>query len=179
MNIKNFILLVGIMLLGQSTFATPTNDAKDKITVYIFLHESCLISQFYTLPLKELHSTFASKRLQFVGLFPNTSSQPKNIQKFKEKYQIPFELKTDHSKFKVAQFGATVTPEVVVYNETQNQVLYQGRIDNTYARVGKKRQVTTSAELKDALEAITNCETIAVTKTDPVGCFINRNTSLK
>ncbi len=155
-------------------FAEPPVEVQGRISIYVFLHENCIISQFYTLPLKELHTTFASEQIQFIGLFPNHSSQPKSIQQFKEKYQIPFELKTDHTRQITNSLNATVTPEVVIYNESQNQILYQGRIDNSYARVGKKRQITTSSELKDALEAIVSDTPILTPKTQAVGCFINK-----
>ena len=134
-----------------------------------------MISQNYTLALRELHQTYASDRLQFIGLFPNTSSEPEQIKVFKENYEIPFALETDYCHAKMEALGATITPEVVIYNESQGETLYKGRIDNTYFRVGKRRQVTTTSELKDALESIVNQEPIAVSETQAIGCFISPN----
>ena len=71
--------------------------------------------------------------------------------------------------------GATVTPEVVVYNESKQQILYKGRIDNTYARIGQKRRITTTSELKDVLEAIKNNQAVLVSHTQPVGCLIGND----
>lgn len=146
---------------------------QDSVTVYVFLHESCRISQYYTLPLLKLNQAFSNDQLQFIGLFPNVSSQLEQIEAFKEKYKIPFELKTDYDKTKTTAFGATITPEVVVFNETQNKILYKGRIDDAYARVGKRKQVTSTSELKDVLTAIANDLPIEVTETAAIGCYIN------
>ena len=111
-----------------------------------FLHESCVISQYYTLPLRELHKVYADENVQFIGLCPNLSSKPNQIETFKEKYQIPFELKTDYYHKKKEAFEVTVTPEVVVYNESKGQLIYRGRIDDAYARVGKRKRMTTTLE---------------------------------
>ena len=77
---------------------------------------------------------------------PNLSSKPNQIETFKEKYQIPFELETDYCHKKREEFEATVTPEVIVYNESKEQLIYKGRIDDAYARVGKRKRMTTTIE---------------------------------
>jgi len=169
---RYFYIILFLLFHFSSLSAKPTTDT---ISVYIFLHEECVISQYYTLPLKELHTQYANDSIQFIGLFPNFSSKKKNIQAFKEKYQIPFSLKTDYFKTKTKLLNATVTPEVVIYNENKKTILYQGRVDNTYFRVGKKRTITTSSELMDALEAIVHHQPIKISKTKAIGCFINRD----
>lgn len=166
-----------LLLLSICFFTTQELQAsagpKDSITVYLFLHDACVICQNYTLRLNELHATYADENLQFVGVFPNFSSKPKQIEAFKEKYSIPFELKTDYFKSLSQKLDAKVTPEVVIYSHEKEQILYKGRIDNTYFRVGKRRHITTSSELEDALKAIQNNQVIAVKKTEAVGCVIN------
>lgn len=173
MRTKVFVLFMLCLGLQNSVTAKQTTPKPDSITVYIFLHESCIISQYYTLPLTKLSEEFSDENIQFVGLFPNKSSKYYKIQKFKKAYHIPFDLKSDHDKIKTKQFGATITPEVVVFNETQKEILYKGRIDDAYARVGKRRLLTSSSELKDALTAISTNQPIAVKETKAVGCFIS------
>ncbi|MEL6650173.1 MAG: hypothetical protein AAFQ87_05125 [Bacteroidota bacterium] len=174
---KAILLLCWVSLAMLPNHLTPDPDlaSQDSITVYVFLHESCLISQYYTLPLREMHEQYASENLQFVGLFPNLSSKPAQIKAFQETYQIPFQLKPDYFHQKMEAFGAAVTPEVVVYNETKQQILYKGRIDDAYARVGQKKRIVSSSELKDALEAIQHDQPIKVSETTAVGCFISPN----
>ncbi len=170
-------LLFSFNIQAQRNNETSRNISRqiqDSITVYIFLHESCVISQYYTLPLKKLHKEYANENIQFIGLFPNFSSKPNQIEAFKEKYQIPYELKTDYFHKKKEKFEATVTPEVVVYNESKGQLIYRGRIDDAYARVGKRKRVTTTSELKNVLESIRNNQPIIVSNTQAIGCFIDK-----
>ena len=146
--------------------------SQDSISVYLFLHDECVISQNYTALLNRLHGEYGEE-IAFVGLFPNFSSKPDKIEAFRQKYHITFPLKTDYYKTITKAMGATVTPEVVIYDHTTGQKLYQGRIDDTYFRVGKRRTVTTTSELEDALRAIRAGEQVPVSETDAVGCFIN------
>jgi peroxiredoxin len=171
----NLFLLINVLVASQPQQTVDPVEKTDKIKVYIFLLDECKICHHYSLSLTELYNTYQSEQIEFIGLFPNFVSQPKEISKFKKNYKIPFPLKTDYYKSKAKKFGVTVTPEVVVYNETKDEVLYKGRIDNSYFKLGKQRSHTTKHELKDALHAITSGEEIAVKETQSVGCFINFN----
>lgn len=169
------MLFITFMVFNASLKAQTKAEPNDSITVYIFLHEACIISQYYTLPLRELHKEYADEQIQFIGLFPNFSSKPNKIEAFKTSYKLPFDLKTDYYHTKKDALGAMVTPEVVVYNESQAQILYKGRIDDAYARVGQRKRFTSTSELKDVLEAISNNQPILVSNTEAVGCFIGKN----
>ena len=69
--------------------------------------------------------------------------------------------------------GATVTPQAFVFARGQSLPVYQGRIDDTYATYGRKRQKATSRDLADALKAVVHGRPIANAKTDAVGCIIS------
>jgi len=161
-----FFLFIAFLL---SAFSIPE---KEKTVVYIFLGEECIISQQYTLQLKELYQKFNNENLVFKGWFPNQNSSDSTIQKFKEKYQLPFELKQDKAQLQMMKFGIKVTPEVVVFQPESQRILYQGRIDNTYFRVGQRRRVTTNFDLKEILTNIQKETPIAAIKTEAIGCFI-------
>ncbi len=165
---RHFIWLFSVIFLF-SGFSIPE---KEKIAVYIFLGEECVISQHYTLQLKELHAQFANEHIRFTGYFPNPNSTLESIQSFKEKYTLPFELKHDKVQLQMMKFGITVTPEVIIFKPSTQEVLYQGRIDNTYFKVGQRRRVTTTFDLKNVLESIQKEEKIVVKKTEVIGCFI-------
>lgn len=160
---------VWMALLTLSLFGPPN---KDKVMVYVFLYEDCVISQHYTLVLKELHAEFASDRLSFQGVFPNTRTDDMDMLIFRGRYELPFEMIRDEDLSITRRMGAKVTPEVVVYNASQEEVIYKGRIDDTYFRIGRKRRVTTTSELRDVLEAITHGQPVTTADTEAVGCFI-------
>lgn len=150
--------------------------ATDSISVYVFLSETCPICQNQTLTLRQLYTSYAQKGVSFTGLFPNEEfSTPESIAKFGKKYKLEFELKGDEGQKMVSRFGASITPQVYVVRNSTQEVLYQGRIDNGFEGIGKKRQVITAFYLRDALESILNSLPVAVKQTQPVGCYIIKN----
>ncbi|MEZ4934970.1 MAG: hypothetical protein R2788_22925 [Saprospiraceae bacterium] len=138
----------------------------------MFLGEECIISQQYTVLIKRLYQEYASEDLAFKGLFPNPSSSLEKITQFNEKYELPFELAIDHLQRKMGFFKVKVTPEVVVFDEKKKVVIYQGRLDNTFVRVGKRRTITTTSELEDVLKELKNGRSVPFYKTVAVGCYI-------
>ena len=168
---KYFLLLLSCSIYS---FQKPLlKEQPDKVTeVYIFLEEDCRISQFYTNILNDLHQQFASKNITFTGVFPSQTTKPRDIIDFKEKYKIPFNLLFDDQQVLTKRFRATVTPEVVVFQADEAKIIYKGRIDNSYFRVGKRRNVVTSNELKHVLTCISNDKPIQISWKEAVGCYI-------
>ena len=139
--------------------------------IYIFMGETCPVSRHYTLTLKELHAQYASEQLEFIGVFPNRLSTPATIAAFKEKYALPFTCIGDSTHTWVNRLGATITPEVVVA-DTSNTAIYRGRIDNTFARLGKRRRVITEHDLANVLNALKDEKPPAFRQTQAIGCII-------
>lgn len=71
----------------------------------------------------------------------------------------------------VKRLGAEVTPEAALLSAA-GEVLYQGRIDNFYAALGKPRRVVTVRDLRAALDAVLAGNPVSNPKTQAVGCFI-------
>lgn len=171
---KYKVLLPFVVLLIFSTLAFKQSDEIDKrYTVYIFLLDDCRISEYYTPELNKLHAEYSNDSIEFIGLFPNFSSKPAQIDAFQETYSISFPLKTDYYKQKTKEFGVRVTPEVVIFDNIKQSVLYKGRIDNSYFKVGRRRTVINKFELRNALNAIQEGTEIEITETEAIGCFIN------
>jgi len=169
-----FISLLASFLLIFS-IQTFAQDISDSITVYFFLSEECKICQFYTDELNELHENYTNDQISFVGLFPNRHSTKVGIAAFKERYDIDFPLKKEFYQTKTKQFEASITPEVIIYDEKNQVKLYQGRIDESYIRVGKRKRVVKKRELREALESIHNHTFPEIRTTEAVGCYINLN----
>lgn len=162
------------MILACILICQISYGQRDSIVVKLFLLEDCVICQSYSLKINDLVDNFGDK-VSFQGYFPNFSSKKEEIASFKEKYKIDFDLKTDYFKSVSKKYNITVTPEVVVVNETKNEILYRGRIDDEFVTIGKRRRVVTTNELYDALLSIANNEEIRIKETQAVGCFINYN----
>ena len=159
--------LFGMMPMKAHAIQVKT----DSFTVYYFLLEDCKISQAYTNRIAELYATYHCDSIGFVALFPNSISNDSTVLEFYQKHELPM-LATKQAAYERAQqFAIEVTPEVVVYNESRQQIVYQGRIDNLFERIGQRRKVVNSHDLANALQQIQRGETIVVSRTKPVGCF--------
>lgn len=162
--------LLSVCLLLLVSFARASGP---EATVYVFLSETCPICQSATLGLKRLYEEYHGKGIAFVGVFPNvTLSTPASVEKFAKKYGLDFPMQVDENRKWTTHFGATVTPQVFVTEGTEGEVLYRGKIDNGFERVGKRRQVTTEFYLKNALDEWLAGRPITLKTTEPVGCFI-------
>lgn len=160
-----------LLLLGFAGFRASASVA----TVYLFMSETCPICQSATLNLRNLYEEYHAKGVDFVAVFPNvTVSNAGSIEKFAKKYHLDFSMRLDDNQQLTRRFSATVTPQVFVVNAA-DQVLYEGKIDNGFERVGKRRQVTTEHYLKNALDECLSGKPITVRHTEPVGCFIIKN----
>ncbi len=146
----------------------------DSLTVYVFLHDDCLISQFYTLELTRLYNTYHTQKVGFVGYFPNSTSTSEQIDSFANDYKITFPLLPDYTKELTRKFGITVTPEVAVWDHRSNQMIYRGRIDDSYVRVGKRKTHPQNRDLEKSIDSWLlhqNVETLV--QTQAIGCFIS------
>lgn len=172
-----FILFFGLLSFGSKNLSAQDPIAP-KFVVYIFLSDECPICQYYTPTLNKLYQDYKSDSIQFIGIFPNFASKPSKIEGFVQKYNIEFPTKHDYYKSLTSKFNASVTPEVIVFNQIDKSVLYQGRIDNSYVNLGKRRRVVTKHELKDVLDAIVLGKVKIQEPVKSIGCFINMSDQL-
>ncbi|MES2133828.1 MAG: redoxin domain-containing protein [Bacteroidota bacterium] len=142
----------------------------DSVTVFVFLSETCPICKSYTLPLKTLYKTYKDKPLKFIGVFPNYYSTQQEIAEFKKTYAIPFELIKDDGTL-TKKFNATVTPQAFVLN-SKGEIVYSGRIDNSFYAIGKRRTTITSNDLDNAIKHLLAKDLVTTPSTEAVGCII-------
>ncbi len=162
-----------ILLSMQVAKAGPTDSAP--YTVYVFLLETCPICQSATPELIKLYQDYSKQGVEFVGLFPNGKmSNEGTIEQFNAKYKLPFELRLDTDQEIAQSLGATITPQVYVVRNSDKQILYSGRIDNSFESLGKRRRVVTEHNLAQALENIIQSKPAVPAQTDAVGCFISK-----
>ena len=160
------------LLVVAHHLPAQTKTETDSFTVYVFMLENCMITQAYTEKIQHLYREFSNDSMAFRGYFPSPVSEDSAMLAFVEKYQIPFPCTRDGAYNTAKRFGITITPEVVVYNETRDSVYYLGRIDNLFERVGQRRQVVTSHELEAALYCIQHNKPVPIPRTQAVGCIL-------
>ena len=168
MRVIGLFLLV-ILSLGP----LKAQEYSDSISVNFFLLDECRISQNITGEINYVVNKFSQDTFSYFCYFPSTTSTPKKIKQFLVDYKINIPHFTDYDKLKTQFYGATIAPEVVVYDEKNQKLLYRGRIDNSYDQVGSRRRVVTSKDLRNALTAIRNQVNVSPSETEAIGCFIN------
>lgn len=165
------LFTIVVFLLAMQTI--QSQEYSDSISVNLFLLDECRISQNISGEINYVHENFNEAPFHFVCYFPNKSSTSEKIEGFMEDYKLDIPYQTDYTKEQTRFYGATIAPEVVVYDEKNHKLLYRGRIDNSFDKVGSRRRVITSRDLRDVLTAINNNETIHEKETSAIGCFIN------
>jgi peroxiredoxin len=164
------LILVFLFGMNLSTMAGGKG-----LTVYIFLSESCPICQSVTTELKKLHQQFGPLQVEFIGLFPDgILSDAQTRQAFGKKYGLSFPLQPDSGQVLTKKFKAEITPEVVVVSNETETIIYRGKVDNSFASLGKRRTIVTEHYLRNALESWTAGKKILLSVTQPVGCIIQK-----
>lgn len=148
-------------------FATIGFRANAQTTVYVWLLETCPISKAYMPVLKEMASDTSVK---FIAVFPNILSDSASISSFFKDYNwFPSFVIDRDSSLRNAQ-SAKVTPQVMVFSGSK--MVYRGRIDNRYAKLGRRRETPTEEELKTVLLKLKNGQFVEFFETTAIGCLI-------
>lgn len=170
------LILLLALLLGGAPLASAGRPAAPRLplTVYVFLAETCPISQQATLPLRALYARYAPLGVRFVGVFPAPGATAASVAEFARAYAVPFATQLDAGQQLTRQLGATITPEAVVVAADGRTILYQGRLNDQYAALGQRRTVSQHHELAEALADLAAGRPVAVPRTPAVGCFIEK-----
>jgi thiol-disulfide isomerase/thioredoxin len=143
---------------------------RGKVLVFVFVRTDCPISNRYAPLLHQLQRQFGQAAI-FRLVFPDKNESPDKIRKYWREYGYEISAIRDLDHALAKRTVAKVTPEAAVFN-AQGELVYHGRIDNLYERIGQARRAATTHELADAIEAASKGATPHVTSVDGVGCFI-------
>jgi hypothetical protein len=140
-------------------------------TVLVFSRSDCPISNRYAPTVKKLYGALQPRGVRFYLVYVDPKEGPDEIRRHLTDYNYPCPGLRDPNHTLVDATGVTVTPEAVVYN-AKHDVVYRGRIDNLYAAFGQSRDVATTHELADAIDAALAGQPVAEPSTTAVGCPI-------
>lgn len=153
---------MGSTVLGQSHY-----------TAYVFMAEECPVCNYLGKTLKRLSTDYAED-VHFVAVFPQRMSNIKTASLFKSKYDLPLlTIEIDHEQVITNRYGATVTPEVVLV-DSEGKVVYQGRINNSYAAPGRMRHGKVTEDLELAIQAAIVNKQVPKPWPEPIGCYITK-----
>ena len=139
-------------------------------TVLLFVMTDCPISNRYAPEIRRLHDEFADK-VRFWLVYVDAQRSLDELRGHRASFGYPFEAVRDVDGTLVALAGATVTPEVAVF-DPDRRLIYRGRIDDRYVSFGVARRTPRTRDLHDRLSRIAAGETVAFSETRAVGCYI-------
>jgi hypothetical protein len=187
---KNFSNILWIILLGGILFTACQKEkivfetydhraflldtmAGKKGTVYIFLAPECPLSENYTLTINQLQAQFVDSGLQFYAVISGKLYDSVAIRDYAKRFPLTLPLLVDTGYYFSTKFKASTTPEVVLFN-AQNEKVYQGAIDDWATELTQLKASATHYYLMHAMNAVLKNEKIKISKTNAVGCYIER-----
>ena len=144
----------------------------EQLVVLAFLGLECPLSKLYAQRLSQLHEQFAPQGVRLVGIVANQGDTAEAASAWAATHGLPFPVFRDPSARLADACGVTVNPEVVVLDQ-KRVIRYRGRIDDQYLP-GLSRAEPTRQELLRAIEDLLAGRNVAVSITEPVGCFLHR-----
>jgi len=138
-------------------------------TVLLFYWHDCPICNSYAPEIARISGSYTNFSFYIVQVDPDLTRPM--AKKHAGEYGLPAPVLLDPQHRLVQWAKASVTPEAVVVGPN-GQVRYQGRIDDLYAGLGKKRNEATQHDLREALDAISLNRPIRAKRTKAIGCLI-------
>ena len=155
----------------QGTQHNLGNNDQKRVRAFVFLSTECPISNGYLKTLITLHSKFRGKAVDFFGVVADPYvTRTQAVNHFKE-YKVEFPVLFDASNFLQTALKPTHVPESFVLDR-DGKLAYRGAIDNAWIAIGRRRPNAEKTYLADALQAALNEKRVSITRTKPVGCFI-------
>jgi hypothetical protein len=137
----------------------------------LFVRSDCPISNRYAPEVRRIWDGFAARGVAFHLVYPDPSEPVATIRRSTADFGYPLPALRDPAHRMVERVGATVTPEVAVF-DADRRLVYRGRIDDRWASLGRPRAAPTRRDLVEVLEALVAGERLEPRTTKAVGCFI-------
>lgn len=144
------------------------------LTVLLFTAVDCPISDRYAPEVRRLAARYAAAGVRFWLVYPNAGETPAAARAHAAAFDYGLPVALDPSGVLADRAGATVTPEVALFDRA-GRLAYRGRVDDRYVDFGVDRPVPTTHDLDDAIAAVAKGRPVAVRETHAIGCAIVRH----
>lgn len=141
-----------------------------KAKVLVFISPDCPLCKSYTKDLREMIEEYKGE-IDIYGVVPGKFYTVHEVDSFLNYYNLSLNIVYDPNFKLVRELKATITPEAFLI-DNNNNIIYQGLIDNWLGELGRKRQIVSQYYLKDAIKSFINGEEVRIKKTKAIGCFI-------
>jgi hypothetical protein len=145
--------------------------ADTKATVLLFVSAECPVSNRYAPVVQRLYDAFRSQGVRFWLVYPNPADSQSVIRAHLKDYGYSLTPLRDPQHRLVGLARATITPEAAVFDRAR-RLVYRGRIDDRYVKLGLERPAPTRHDLQEALAAVVAGKQAPQAEAPAVGCFI-------
>ncbi len=158
-------------------FTLPDVDGKDRAlnslkgkngTVLIFIAVQCPVSNAYNERMEKLAQDYKARGINVVGINANNTEDASAVKAHATEKHLTFPILKDPGNKIADRLGASKTPEAY-FLDTNNKLLYHGRIDNSKDPAG-----VNASDLRNALDAALAGKPIEKTTASAFGCTIKR-----
>lgn len=139
--------------------------------VLLFLWTECPISNQYSPTLNAIASQADADRVRVVGLFVDLDKTDREVAEHAESFELAFPASRAESIRLARALGVGTVPEAVLIDD-RGRVRYQGRINDQYYALGRRRQVLRTSDLGDAIAAVLAGEEVREPRTEAIGCTL-------
>ncbi|HEX9930366.1 MAG TPA: thioredoxin family protein [Pyrinomonadaceae bacterium] len=145
------------------------NDLKGKNgALIVFMSAQCPVVKGYADRINALAKEYGAKGISVIGMNSNATESLDYVKSNMTERSHSFTMLLDKGNVIADKFGATVTPEVYLFDK-DGKLVYRGAIDND--RSGEN---ITARPLQDAVDATLAGKAVAKTETKAFGCSIKR-----
>ncbi|MFT5862372.1 MAG: hypothetical protein ACI828_001020 [Flavobacteriales bacterium] len=137
-----------------------------------FFIADCPASRNNILKISQFAKKYEPSQLKVIGVVSDPFIDMDYLYETMLELGLKINIKIDSTLAIAQKHGATVTPEVFLYDN--DELLYSGLLDNYYTTLGKHRKIVTSNYLELAIQSSTQNRDYEK-KTNAIGCKINFN----
>ena len=143
-----------------------------QFAVIIFTSTDCPIANRYAPEIVRIHRDYAEKGVRLTLAHVNPKLDWGTVREHASDFNLAgIDIVIDREHDLVQSVGANVTPEAFILNP-EGEVLYQGRIDDLFTRLGSKRKTPTVNDLRNALDSVIAGRRPDPVQTKAIGCYI-------
>jgi thiol-disulfide isomerase/thioredoxin len=139
-----------------------------KLRVVMFIATQCPVSNAYNERMAALDKEYGAKGVKFLAVNSNRQEPAAEVGEHAAKHGFGFPVFKDENNVVADVFGASVTPEIYVFDSGWT-LRYHGRIDDNQA--GAR---ITAPDLRNALDALLAGKPVPAAETKAFGCTIKR-----
>ncbi|HEX8396468.1 MAG TPA: thioredoxin family protein [Pyrinomonadaceae bacterium] len=145
------------------------NDLKGKNgALIVFMSAQCPVVKGYAERINALAKDYQAKGITVIGMNSNATESLDYVKSNMTERSYSFPMLIDKGNVIADKFGATVTPEVYLFDK-DGKLVYRGAIDND-----RSGESITARPLQDAVDATLGGKAVAKTETKAFGCSIKR-----